>query len=133
MTLIHYSTIGGHLPALVSANNAQPRRKQVNKFEAAPVEPPKEEVQTHVVSEGKVLGHVLSPDLMYRSKPLWMCMTVPAPVPASETEVAAPCVRLIGHLDSLCTLASRLQCLSWPTHKGPGRTEHHGGTKVNYF
>ena len=74
---------------------------------------------SHKDSEGGVLGRVVSPDLMCRSKPLWTLVTAPAQVSASETKVAAPCVRLIGHLDALRTLATRSHRLSWPTHKQP--------------
>ena len=54
VTLIQHSTIAGHLPGLVSASSAKPRRKQVRKVEAAPPEPTN--VQAHAVSPPKPKG-----------------------------------------------------------------------------
>ena len=46
---------------------------------------------------------------MCRSTPLWILVTVLAQVLASETKVAAPCARLMDHLDPLRFLATGLR------------------------
>ena len=72
MSLIQYSTIAGHLPGLVAANNNKARRKPINKVEKTPQKPAKEEVQVHAVFPPKQKRdtHVASRKLLLRrSKP----------------------------------------------------------------
>ena len=57
VTLIQYSTIAGHLPSpIASSVTTKLRRKQANKVEVAPSDPPKEEVQANAVSPPKQKG-----------------------------------------------------------------------------